>query len=266
MKVVLVGAGNLATSLGHALFNAGYDIVQVYSRTMASAEALAAAVGGSPVTDLTRLSGDADVYVVAVKDSVIADIVPTLCAGREGKVFLHTAGSISVDVFKGMALHYGVLYPMQSFSKAKVVEFNNIPCFIEGNDDFALNTAATLADSVSDKVFFLNSEARKRLHLAAVFACNFVNHCYTVAADLLAKSDLPFDVMLPLIDETAGKVHQLSPRDAQTGPAVRYDQNVIRMQSEMLKDNPIYRQIYESMSLSIHREAQRERKKSDDKL
>lgn len=261
MKIVLIGAGNLATSLGHALFSVGHDIVQVYSRTMASAEALASVVGGSPVTDLTKLSSDADVYIVSVKDSAIADIVPTLCAGREGKVFLHTAGSISIDVFKGMALHYGVLYPMQSFSKSKVVEFNNIPCFVEGNDDIALDMAAKLADSVSEKVYLLKSEARKKLHLAAVFACNFVNHCYAVAAELLDKSDLPFDVMLPLIDETAAKVHQLSPREAQTGPAVRYDQNVIRMQSEMLKDNPMYRQIYESMSLSIHRNAQKEEQK-----
>jgi len=266
MKIVLVGAGNLATSLGHALFAAGHDVVQVYSRTMASAEPLAAVVGGSPVTDFAKLNSDADVYIVVVKDSIIADIVPSLCAGREGKMFIHTAGSIPSDVFKGMALHYGVLYPMQSFSKSKVLEFNDIPCFIEGNDEFALDTAAKLADSISEKVYLLKSEARKRLHLAAVFACNFVNHCYAVSAELLAKSDIPFDVMLPLIDETAAKVHQLSPREAQTGPAVRYDQNVIRMQSEMLKDNPIFRQIYECMSLSIHREAQKEKQESHDRL
>lgn len=252
MKIVLVGAGNLATNLGKALLDAGNDILQVYSRTAASASALAGLLGGSPVTDIGMISTEADVYIVAVKDNVIADIVPRLCRGREEKVFLHTAGSIPMNVFDGMALHYGVLYPMQTFSKSKLLNFSEIPCFVEGNDDFAFETVNTLAGGISSCVYLLNSEARKHLHLAAVFACNFVNHCYAISSDILEKHSIPFDVMLPLIDETARKVHVMSPKEAQTGPAIRYDQNVIRMQSDMLRNNPIVRQIYEYMSVSIH--------------
>lgn len=257
MKIVLIGAGNLATNLGKALLDAGNDILQVYSRTMGSASSLATVVGGAPVTDIENVTKDADVYIISVKDSAIAEIVPLLCKDRGEKIFLHTSGSVSLDVFKGMALHYGVLYPMQTFSKTKLLSFRDIPCFIEGNDNYTFETSQHLAESISQRVYILSSEARKHLHLAAVFACNFVNHCYEISSEILAKHNIPFDVMLPLIDETAKKVHQMSPDDAQTGPAVRYDQNVIRMQSEMLRENPIFKQIYECMSLSIHHVAQK---------
>ena len=256
MKIVLIGAGNVATSLGKALLDAGNDILQVYSRTQESAARLAEMLGGSPVTDLDKVNPEADVYIVSVKDSVIAELVPRLCKGRAEMVFLHTAGSIPADVFEGMALHYGVLYPMQTFSKGKLLDFNDIPCFIEWNDEMALEVVGTLANSISSRVGPLNSEARKHLHLAAVFACNFVNHCYEISSEILARQGVPFDIMLPLIDETARKVHAMPPAEAQTGPALRYDRNVIRMQAELLRDNPIFKQIYESMSLSIHHTAQ----------
>lgn len=257
MKTVLIGAGNLATNLGRALLKAGHDVVQVYSRTEASASELATIAGGAPVTDLNDVTNDADVYIIAVKDSVIGDVVPALCKGRECKVFIHTAGSVPMSVFEGMALHYGVLYPMQTFSKASKVDFGTIPCFVEANDDLAFTVINNLAGSLSERVMLLSTEQRRFLHLAAVFACNFVNHCYEVSAEILRKNGIPFDVMLPLIDETARKVHELKPIDAQTGPAVRYDQNIIRSQADMLKDNPLFRQIYESMSISIHHAAMR---------
>lgn len=257
MKIVLIGAGNLATNLGKALLDAGNDILQVYSRTNESASTLAAMAGGSPVTDLNEINPDADVYIVSVKDSVLAEIIPKLCKGKENKIFLHTAGSMAMDVFKGMAKHYGVLYPMQTFSKSKILDFREIPCFVEGNDELSFEAARRLADEISEHVLLLNSEDRRHLHLAAVFACNFVNHCYEISSEILAKHGLPFDIMLPLIEETARKVHNMSPKEAQTGPAVRYDQNVIRAQSELLKENPIFRQIYESMSLSIHHMAKK---------
>lgn len=258
MKIVLIGAGNLATNLGKALLEAGHDILQVYSRTMKSAEALAALAGGAPVTDISRVRDDADVYVVSVKDAVMGDLIPALCKGKEDKVFVHTAGSMPMDVFQGMAMHYGVLYPMQTFSKEKEVDFAVVPCFIEANDAFAHDRIAAIAHDLSSKVYELSSEDRKYLHLSAVFACNFVNHCYAVSHDLLEKHGIPFEVMMPLIDETARKVHTLAPKQAQTGPAVRFDQNVIRSQAALLKDNPLLKDIYERMSVSIHRMAEKE--------
>lgn len=206
MKIVLIGAGNLATNLGKALLSAGHDIVQVYSRTQESASALANIAGGAPVTDISLVRDDADLYVVSLKDSVVGDILPSLCKGKENKVFIHTAGSLPMDVFQGMALHYGVLYPMQTFSKSKEVDFSVIPCFIEANDEYAHEMVEALARQLGDSVYELSSADRKYLHLSAVFACNFVNHCYAISQGVLEKHGIPFDVMLPLIDETARKV------------------------------------------------------------
>lgn len=257
MKIVFIGAGKLAVNLGRALLKAGHDVIQVYSRTIEAATEMAAAVGGSPTADISTLSNEADAYIIAVSDAAMPDLIPQICKGREQKVFMHTAGSMPMDVFSGMALHYGVLYPMQSFSKGREVDFATIPCFIEANDDCAKRIIGELAGSVSSKVTELSSEDRKYLHLAAVFACNFVNHCYAISADILAEHGLSFDVMYPLIDETVRKVHQMEPAKAQTGPAVRYDGNVIRNQSMLLRGNPLVKDIYERMSMSIHRKAER---------
>lgn len=253
MKVILIGAGNLATHLGKAIFAAGHDVVQVFSRTMPSATALASEVGAQPVSDISDVRSDADLYVVSVKDSAIVELIPVLCKGKETKVFLHTAGSIPMDVFQGMALHYGVLYPMQTFSKQREVDFSQIPCFIEANDEHALQLIGDVAHQVSSRVYHLASEDRKYLHLSAVFACNFVNHCYALSQEILEEHGIPFDVMLPLIDETAAKVHELDPKDAQTGPAVRYDENVLRAQGALLRSNPQMKDIYDRMSMSIHK-------------
>ena len=251
MKIVLIGAGNLATHLGKALHAAGHDMVQVFSRTMQSAETLASLLDAEPLTDISQVRDDADVYIFSVKDSALELLISRLCGG-EKKVFLHTAGSMPMSVFRGKALHYGVLYPMQTFSKQREVDFSIIPCFIEANDEFALKQIEGLAGQISHRVYQLSSEDRKYLHLSAVFACNFANHCYAASQKLLQQHGIPFDVMLPLIDETAAKVHGMTPKDAQTGPAVRYDENVIGKQIQLLENQPYFQKIYDSMSKSIH--------------
>ena len=251
MKIVLIGAGNLATHLGKALHAAGHDMVQVFSRTMQSAETLASLLDAEPLTDMAQVRDDADVYIFSVKDSALEQLISQLCGG-EKKVFLHTAGSMPMSVFREKALHYGVLYPMQTFSKQREVDFSIIPCFIEANDEFALKQIEGLAGQISHRVYQLSSEDRKYLHLSAVFACNFANHCYAASQELLQQHGIPFDVMLPLIDETAAKVHGMTPKDAQTGPAVRYDENVIGKQIQLLENQPYFQKIYDSMSKSIH--------------
>lgn len=251
MKIVLIGAGNLATHLGKALHAAGHDMVQVFSRTMQSAETLASLLDAEPLTDMAQVRDDADVYIFSVKDSALEQLISQLCGG-EKKVFLHTAGSMPMSVFRGKALHYGVLYPMQTFSKQREVDFSIIPCFIEANDEFALKQIEGLAGQISHRVYQLSSEDRKYLHLSAVFACNFANHCYAVSQELLQQHGIPFDVMLPLIDETAAKVHGMTPKEAQTGPAVRYDENVIGKQILLLENQPYFQKIYDCMSKSIH--------------
>lgn len=251
MKIVLIGAGNLATHLGKALHAAGHDMVQVFSRTMQSAETLASLLDAEPLTDMAQVRDDADVYIFSVKDSALEQLISQLCGG-EKKVFLHTAGSMPMSVFRGKALHYGVLYPMQTFSKQRELDFSIIPCFIEANDEFALKQIEGLAVQISHRVYQLSSEDRRYLHLSAVFACNFANHCYAASQELLQQHGIPFDVMLPLIDETAAKVHGMTPKEAQTGPAVRYDENVIGKQIQLLENQPYFQKIYDCMSKSIH--------------
>ena len=255
MRIAFIGAGRLATNLGLTLLGAGHEIVSVYSRTMQSAEALAERIGGKPVDRAENLPMEADAYIIAVKDSALAEVIPAVTKGREHQVFMHTAGSMPMSMFQGMARHYGVFYPMQSFSKERPVDFAEIPTFIEANDEKAMQVIRRLAESITERIYPLSSDDRQYLHLAAVFACNFVNHCYAMSAEILEQHGMSFDVMLPLIDETARKVHQLHPQEAQTGPAVRYDENVIRHQIQLLREHPFMKDLYERMSLNIHRKA-----------
>ena len=255
MRIILIGAGNLMTSLAPALHKAGHEILQVYSRTERSAAVLAASVGCEAVTEVRDVRDDADVYIFSVSDRALSELADRVCHGRDGKLFLHTAGSIPMDVFRDKTSRYGVLYPMQTFSRNKVVDFSGIPCFVEGCDAATEAEIHGLATSLSSRVYALSSEARRYLHLSAVFACNFVNRCYAISASLLERHGIPFDVMLPLIDETARKVHVMSPADAQTGPAVRYDRNVIDAQLSLQADTPDLQDIYRLMSDSIHKAA-----------
>ena len=235
MKIVLIGRGRLATNLEHVLLSAGHEVASINSRT------------------LEALPLEADVYIVAVKDSALADVIRAATKGRESQLFVHTAGSMPMDIFKGLTVHYGVFYPMQTFSKERLVDFNDISVFLETNDAVSMERLKMLSTTLTTHIYELDSEGRKHLHLAAVFACNFVNHCYALSAEVLAAKGLPFSVMLPLVDETAQKVHELAPREAQTGPAVRGDQNVMQMQANMLAGNPAVKQIYEALSNDIQR-------------
>lgn len=252
---MFIGAGNLATHLAQALKKAGHEITQVYSRTIQSAELLAAKVEAMPVSDIDELRDDADACIMAVKDSALEELISKACAKRKNIVFMHTAGSMPMSLFEEHAQSFGVLYPMQSFSKERAVEFSEIPCFLEWNGDRARIVITRLAESVSKVHYEINSDARKHLHLAAVFASNFVNHCYALSAELLDKYNLPFDVMLPLTDEVARKVHEMTPKEAQTGPAVRYDENVMDKHKRMLEEEPLMQKIYDVMSESIHKSA-----------
>lgn len=250
MRIVLIGAGRLATQLGMALRSVEHEIAAVWSRSMESAELLASQIGGMPTNDLAHLPAEADVFIVSVKDSALTTVVAEAVKGRSSQLFVHMAGSMPLALFSGYATRYGVFYPMQSFSKERRVDFAEIPVFIEAGDADSLAVIHSLAASVSRHVRELSTEDRKYLHLAAVFACNFTNHCYAMSAEILEQHGVPFDVMLPLIDETARKVHELHPKEAQTGPAVRYDENVINMQSALLDGT--MKSVYDLLSKSIH--------------
>lgn len=250
--IVFIGAGNLATNLAKALYRKGFRIVQVYSRTEESAHALAGVVEAEYTTNLQEVSKEASLYIVSLKDDVLVELLPQITEGKQDALLVHTAGSIPMNIWEGHALRYGVFYPMQTFSKQREVDFKEVPFFIEALRTEDIDLLKAVAGTLSEKVYEASSEQRRSLHLAAVFTCNFTNHLYALAARLLEEYNLPFDVMLPLIDETAHKVHELAPRDAQTGPAVRYDENVIGKHLSMLAETPALQEIYKLLSKSIH--------------
>lgn len=256
MKIVFVGAGRLATNFSLALSKAGHQITAVYSRTMASADRLARLAHSEATDNIDALPREADAFIISVKDDVLASVANRLAVGRQDQVFLHTSGSVAMAA-AGAVNHHGVVYPLQTFSKDRPVDFSCVPFFIEASDPVAHEAALSIATSLSSRVQVLSSADRRRLHLAAVFACNFSNHCYALAAEVLDRCGLAFDVLLPLIDETTAKVHHMSPRDAQTGPAVRYDENVIRAHEQLLAGEPQLLAVYSELSRSIHQLYQR---------
>lgn len=251
-QIAFIGAGNLATNLAKALYRKGFRIVQIYSRTEQSASTLARAVEAEYTTDLSQVTEKAKLYFVTLTDSTFIELLPQIVEGKSDAMLVHTAGSIPLSVWEGKAIHYGVFYPMQTFSKLREVNFKEIPIFLEAGTVEDTDYLKRIASTLSDKIYETNSDQRKCLHLAAIFISNFTNHMYTLAEELLDKYKLPFDVMFPLIDETARKVHEIDPYDAQTGPAVRNDVNVINNHLSMLKDFPDLYEIYKQITASIH--------------
>lgn len=264
LTLTFIGAGNVATHLAQALARKSCRINQIYSRTETSAQALASALDCSFTTDLSEISPDSDLYVVSVKDAVLEEVTGTLARyANPDALFVHTAGSMPMSVWEGKARRHGVLYPMQTFSKSRSADFSNVPFFIETSlpDDTLL--LQELAGRLSDKVYAASSEQRKYLHIAAVFACNFANHMYAISRHLLRAHGLPFEAMLPLIDETARKVHTLTPTEAQTGPARRDDRNVMERHLEILEEEPELATLYHLISRNIHTYELKDKEEND---
>jgi len=250
MKIVSIGAGNLAVNLSQALQNAGFEIAQVYSRTESSAKWLAGLLNAPYTTDVGGIINDASIYFVSVNDDAIETVAESLTATNG--LFVHSAGSVPIDVFAGKVENYGVLYPLQTFSKLRPVSFSDIPVFIEANTQDNLQILQTVAEAISHRVYHASSAERAQLHLAAVFGCNFVNHLYHLSAQIARQAGFDLDVLSPLILETARKaLASGKPNEVQTGPAARNDQKVMQKHLKMLISKPERKEIYSILSESI---------------
>jgi predicted short-subunit dehydrogenase-like oxidoreductase (DUF2520 family) len=249
-KVVLLGAGNVATQLGMTLHQNGYLISQVYSPTKKSATALAKKLKSTPVSDLKKIDHTASIYIIAVKDDAISTLAKQL--KLKDQLIMHTSGTVEMDVLKGCSKNYGVFYPLQTFSKDKQVDFKNVPVCIESSNKATTLSLQYFAKSISRNVQKINSEQRKILHLAAVFACNFSNHLYTIAASILADHRLSFDLLKPLIAETADKIKSNDPVKMQTGPAIRNDVKTMHAHLKLLSKDKKLKMIYKLMSDHIN--------------
>jgi Uncharacterized conserved protein len=250
MQICLIGAGNLATSLAPALAEKGHRFLQVYSRSESSAGKLAGVLDCQAVVDPRQICPKADLYICALKDDALSQVLPHVDFGKG--MLVHTAGSLPMDVLAAYTSNYGVFYPLQSFSKQRPVDFRTVPFFIEAAKTDGLNQLRLLASCLSEHVIPANSDQRRQLHLAAVFANNFVNYLYSIAKDLVDEKNIDFKYLLPLIQETADKLHSLSPVQAQTGPAIRFDRNVIDKHLQLLAGHSEWQSLYEALSKGIY--------------
>ena len=233
MNIVIIGQGNVATNLDYAFQKKGVVCQMVSSRE-----------------GLDQLP-QANVYIYAVKDEALVDVVARV-KGQERALHLHTSGTMPISVFGEDKPHAGIFYPFQTFSKARVIEdFSTVPVFFEARGIDDISAVYSLALTITSRVYEATQHDRERLHVAGVFACNFTNLMYTMAADLLQSTHIPFKALLPLIDETASKIHSLAPRDAQTGPARRGDENVMAHHKTLLTQEQ--RAVYELLSEEIRR-------------
>ena len=248
MKVVCIGSGNVATHFALALKKSNAEILQVYSRHQEHAKVLADQLGAMAIADIALIVPDADLYLIAIKDDAIASICSTL-KDIKGLV-VHTSGATPMSVLEGMSC-YGVLYPLQTFSRSRALDFSHVPLCVEAGSELMLQQVKELAERLSPLVYDVDSIQRKVLHLSAVFACNFVNHMYAIGADILEAAGLDFELLKPLIMETAAKVQHAEPNSVQTGPAIRGDEQTMNRHKELLADRPELVAIYETLSNSI---------------
>ncbi|MBV9963072.1 MAG: DUF2520 domain-containing protein [Parafilimonas sp.] len=248
MIVSIIGSGNTATVLGKLLKEKKYSINEILGTNKDAVKQLAGELNANAVYNFSELSQHSDVFIIAVKDDVVADVAAQLNLNE--KIVVHTAGSVSVKVLEKASKNYGVLYPLQSLRK----EINNlpeIPFLIDANNDETKKIVQQLAFSISSFVSVADDTTRVQYHLSAVIVSNFSNHLFTLAKDYCDKNKIGFNQLLPLIEETVKRLHQFEPSEMQTGPAIRNDVETMQAHLRLLKDFPLLNKIYEMMSESI---------------
>ena len=247
-KVAIIGAGNVAWHLARAFEDSGHFITEIYSRHISNARKLARRLYDTNVTDSLDLSAsDAEIFIIAVSDHATEHVSSLLKIPPYG-IAAHTSGTQSLELLARYHDNPGIFYPLQTFTKGISVSFKEIPICIEAPQKSTEKVLYTLGDSISDEVYSINSEDRKILHVAAVFACNFGNHMLTIAQEILEDHDIDFGILQPLIVETVNKALSVGPAEAQTGPARRGDDNVLKEHLKFLKYEPTYRKIYKLLS------------------
>ncbi len=249
MRIVVIGSGNVAYHLAPALANAGHRVLRIFGRNLQAAQNIARAANSTPTDQWETLQTDADVYLIAVADKAIAEVAGQL-SGVTG-IVAHTSGNAGMEVFGNNPTAAGIFYPLQSFSIRRKADISTVPFCIEAGSENAGTTLFQLASSLSGSVQYIDSEQRRLLHLAAVFANNFSNQCFAIADAWLKQHELSLDLLRPLIAETASKVLDHPPAEMQTGPAIRGDQAVMNTHIRMLRKHPEWQKIYTLLSESI---------------
>jgi len=252
-KIVLIGAGNVATHLGKRLQKKGHEVLQVVSKSEKNAKELALLLSASFTTDLKKINTQADIYLLCVPDEEIVTLGSQLKLPQ--KLVLHTSGSIGINVLKNVSSNVGVLYPLYSFSRQVKVSFSSIPLLIEANNKIALEKLSHLAHSVGKEVTLVSSAERLKIHVAAVFVNNFSNFLFAQAYDFLkGEKQNHFHLLQPLIRQTVKKIKHLPPAQVQTGPARRNDQVTLKKHLDLLEKYPDQKQVYKLLSTLIKKQ------------
>lgn len=248
MNIVLLGSGNVASVLGRMLHKHRHNITEVYSRRTESADDLSAELEAQPKAYPARIDPETDIVLVALKDDALATASQLIC--KTDKVVVHTSGSVPMDILRDVSPNHGIFYPLQSLNK-QASQSPEIPFLLEASNEGTAQLLAQLASSLNASYSFANTKRRGEYHLAAVFANNFANSLYTIAEKLCIENDLDFDLLKPLIVETAEKIKTRSPSSVQTGPAVRNDKLTIEKHLKMLKGDPGLEEIYKQLTRYI---------------
>lgn len=248
MEIVIIGTGNTATVLGHMLKAAGHTILQVYGRNASAASELAYELDCESTNYWAVVNRNADLYLLAVSDIAIGEIMNELKLPH--KTIVHTAAAVSKDMLRAASEHYGVFYPLQSLKKGSG-RLPDVPIIIDASDKETFYMLQQLAGSISGQVVAAGDEERLKLHLAAVFCNNFVNHIYALMEDYCRREKIDFGLLKPLIRETAERIENMSPAAAQTGPAIRHDQGTINRHLQLLENYPELKKIYQLLTGSI---------------
>ena len=247
-KIVIIGAGNVATYFAASFAKAKHIITQVYHPNLQKAQTLAATCNANAIDAFDALDMDAVIYFIAVKDAAIADVLQQLPALKG--IVAHTSGTVGL-INAAHLQHTAVFYPLQTFTKNIPLEHTHFPILIEAKHAADQELLINLAHSLKNEARLMDSETRAKLHLAAVFACNFSNHCIKLAYDLMEKQQLNPELILPLIQETMSKLNHLTPQQAQTGPAMRGDSITIEKHIELLSEHQNLQEIYKLLTASI---------------
>ena len=251
LLITLLGSGNVATHLGPALYRSGCKINQVYSPNLNHAGLLASKIGASAVNLPGHIDLSSDVFLFMLKDDAVLPLASSLHLG--GKLLINTSGNSSINLLGNSSNRRAIIYPLQTFTKSVAMDLGKISFFIESAVDQDLNILRALAATFSEKVYLADSALRQQLHLAGVIASNFSNHMYSIASRLLSENGMPFSILDELIKQTTSKALGTDPERAQTGPAIRYDQDVLDSQLKLLSIHPEWQELYHLISQDIQR-------------
>jgi predicted short-subunit dehydrogenase-like oxidoreductase (DUF2520 family) len=252
MKISLIGSGRVAFHLAQALLGQGHNIVQVYARDFDKTQKFAEKVQAKACQSLQQFQST-ELIILAVSDSAIAELVKQVHELFPETLMVHTSGSTNIEVISHVHDKAGVFYPLQTFSFERDVDWTVTPLFVEAVADVDQKLLSDLANSLSNRVYQYTSKQRLTLHLAAVFACNFSNYCFDMAKQIVDAEQVDFSLLYPLIVETAKKATENDPKQMQTGPAMRGDQNILAMHQNLLAqaERDDLKEVYQLLSDGI---------------